>query len=101
MKLHQILTLNEVPTQSILFDKLQPYLKSLYVYYKDMFCCEPVLMVTDVCNAAQYVKIVPSNELNEAICEYLENYTCDNSENENFCHFETIHFNSRLLKDII
>ncbi len=101
MKLHEILALNEAPTKSLLFDKMQPYLKTLYVYYKNMFCCEPVLMVTDLFNAAQYVKIVPSNELNEAICEYLEDYSCDNSENENYCHFETINFNSRLLKDIV
>jgi hypothetical protein len=101
MKLYEILALNEVPTKSLLFDEMQPYLKSLYVYYKDMFCCEPVLMVTDLFNAAQYVKIVPSNDFNEAICEYLEDYACNNEENENYAYFETINFNSRLLKDII
>ena len=96
MLLHQIITKNENFTTSILVELLHPYKKSLYTYYKDLFCCEPVLMVTGVFNAAQYAKIVPSNEFNEAIESYLdENLTEQEKQDES----ELINFQSIMLKD--
>jgi len=103
MKLHEIISTNEVSTNSILIEKLLPYKKQLYVYYKDLFCCDPVLMVTMVSNAVQYAKIVPSNEFMESICEYLEVDYIDeeDTENDNFSAYEEINFNSRMLKDLL
>ena len=98
----QIIAFNNDAQKSILFESVHPYLKSLYVFYKDLFCCEPVLMVTDVFNAAQYVKIVPSNEFQEAACNYIGCEVCEIQNDDNFLsQFENINFNSKLLKDII
>jgi hypothetical protein len=101
MTRQEILALNEEATKSILFELVHPYLKTLYIYYKDLFGCEPILMVTSVSNACQYVKIVPLNEFLETLCEYLEDYNCIDEDSENFAAFETINFNSRLLKDCL
>jgi hypothetical protein len=94
----EFINLNKDSKTSIEYGKVHPILKSLYIYYKDLFCCEPVLMVTDVFNAAQYVKIVPSNEFHEAIEMYLEG---DKNEELRQYTTETINFNSKLLKDLI
>lgn len=114
MKLHEIITINADPKKSILYELLHPYLNSLYIFYKDLYNCEPVVMVTEIFNAAQYVKIVSSNEFFEAIDDYLEKPFEDG---ENFVSIpedttsqdledydnqvETINFNSKLLKDLI
>jgi hypothetical protein len=100
LNLSQIIEANEEPSKAISFETLQPYLRSLYTYYKDLFCCEPVLMVTDVFNACQYAKIVSSNDFNEAISEYLETIEDLNQEDRE-SQEETINFNSQLLKDLI
>lgn len=96
MLLHQIISANENHEQSILIEKLMPYKKSLLTYYCNDFGKrnEPMLMVTDVFNAAQYGKIVPSNDFIEAICSYLNDNDCMNEESENFAAYETICFNS-------
>lgn len=99
MLLHQIIETNEDHNKSILYDKIHPYKKALYTYYKDLFNCEPVLMITDIFNAAQYAKIVPSNELTEAIEEYLIND--DGSEEDKEAYKEVIYFNSIMLKHLI
>ena len=97
MKLHEIITTNEKGTSAILTELLYKYKKSLYIYYKDLFCCEPVLMVTTIFNAAQYAIIAPSNEFNEAIEHYLNN---DNmSEEDRESEKELISFQSIMLKD--
>lgn len=102
MKLAEIITLNMDGKKAILFEKVQPYLKSLNVYYSGYFRGEPLLMVTSITNATQYVKIVDSYDFNEAICEYIG---CEDIENENnedkINERETIQFNSRMLKDLI
>lgn len=97
MLLHQIITTNETGTSAILTELLFKYKKSLYTYYKDLFCCEPVLMVTDVFNAAQYALIVPSNEFNEAIDTYLQNEDLNEEDKAN--EVELISFQSIMLKD--
>lgn len=101
LNLSQIIEINSDPQKSVLFESVNPYLKSLYVFYKDLFCCEPILMVTDVFNAAQYVKIVPSDDFNEAVCDYIGDDLCTNEESENFSTYETINFSSKLLKDFL
>jgi nitrate/nitrite-specific signal transduction histidine kinase len=97
MNLSQIIETNETGKQSILTELLYKYKKSLYIYYKDQFCCEPVLMVTDVFNACQYALIVPSNEFNEAIDTYLED--SEMSEDEKHNQTELISFQSIMLSD--
>jgi hypothetical protein len=98
MKLHEIISTNEDIENSISFEVLQPYLKSLYSYYKDFFCCEPILMVTDVFNACSYAKIVSSNDFNEILEDYTKDIE-DHEERES--SIETINFNSQMLSDMI
>lgn len=100
LKLHEIIELNDKVHNSILIESLIPYKNSLYLYYKDYFCGEPVLMVTSVCNAVQYAKIVPANEFTDCIINWLDNPDCMNEDNDNFCEFETINFNSIMLSDL-
>lgn len=96
MNLHSIITANESDTQSILIETMLPYKKSLLTYYSNEFGNrnEPILMVTDVFNAAQYGKIVGANDFIDAICAYLEDYNCSDETSENFAAYETICFNS-------
>ena len=108
MTRYEIITLlaNE-PQQAVEYAQLKPYLKSLYIYYKDMFSQEPVLMVTEVFNAVQYVRIEPANELYEAICSYLDVPYIDEEPHKNgydtgaFTEYETILSNSKMLSDCI
>lgn len=99
MLLHQIITTLEPGNKSILVEKMMPYKKSLYTYFKDYYCCEPILMVTDVFNAAQYGQIVPCNEFNEAIDIYLQDSDLTDEEKEE--QNELISFNSIFLKDLL
>jgi hypothetical protein len=102
MKLSEIIAQNKKVDESILYEMIQPYLKSLYVYYKDLFCSEPVLMVTDVTNASQYCRIVDSNDFSEAICDYIGiDFEPEDQESDDFAYYESICFNSKFLKDII
>lgn len=94
MNLSDIIAQNKKADESIEYGQLRPYLKSLYIYYKDRYCCEPVLMVTDVMNAAQYARIVSSDDFTEAIYNYL-GIECDPGD------YEVINSNSMLLKDLI
>jgi len=99
-KLHEIIAINSKGTDSILIELLHPYKRSLLTYYTDLFCCEPILMVTSIFNAAQYGIIVSSNEFSEALEYYIEN----DLENEDYemkeSERETISFNSIMLKDL-
>ena len=67
MKLHEIIEQNAIDTNSILIELLLPYKKSLYTIFSREYRGEPVLMVTDVFNAAQYSKIVPANDFIDAV----------------------------------
>jgi len=100
MKLHEIISALETQTNSVLIESMIPYKKSLLAYYKDLFCSDPVLMVTIVSNAAQYARIEPANELTEAICSYLDDYDCTEEGSENYSEYETICFNSMMLADL-
>lgn len=97
MLLNEIISTNEEGTKSILIELLHPYKKSLFTYYSNYFNCDPILMVTDVFNAAQYALIVPANEMNEAIYNYLENSGLNEEEKEE--QVELISFQSIMLKD--
>jgi hypothetical protein len=101
MNLSDIIAQNKKVDESIEYGQIHPYLKSLYVYYKDLFCCEPILMVTDVTNAAQYCRIVDSNDFSEAVCDYLGLDSEPDTESDDFAYYESIMFNSKLLKDLI
>jgi len=89
MKLYKIIETNDTENLFIAYEKLQPYLKSLYAYYKNEFWEEPVLMVESVMNTVQYVKIVD--------CETFTMYLDTLSEDES----EVIRFNSKLVGDLI
>jgi hypothetical protein len=103
MKLHEIIETNKDPQKSILWESIQPYINSLNTYYSEEFNAEPILMVTDVMNAAQYVKIVSCEEFKEAIAEYIgcSVEEMQEQENEHFAQYETINFQSTFLSDFI
>ena len=108
MKLYEIIEINDnCPTSGILYELLVKYKKSLYIYYKDFFRSEPILMGCMVSNAVQYAKIVPSSELYEAICDYMavpfviENKEDDEYNEDVFCEYETICANSVFLSKIL
>jgi hypothetical protein len=99
MTRQEIIQLSEEGTNGILIETIIPFKKSLYTYFKRYYNCEPVLIVTDVYNAAQYDFIAPSNEMQDAIDTYLSvDTTLDEEEKEN--QVELISFQSILLKDL-
>ena len=67
---------------------------------------EPVLMVTAVMNAVQYGKIVPAGEFGEALYAHLGVSYVEEDDSEEgfdadlFCEYETVCFNSIMLKDL-
>jgi len=89
MKLHKIIETNDTENLFIAYEKLQPYLNSLYTYYRDEFMEEPILMIESVFNAVQYVKIVDA----ETFTTYLDTLSEDESE--------VIRSNSKMLRDLI
>lgn len=98
MKLHKIIELNEDPKTAILIEKMLPYRKLLLRYYRNVFRCEPVLMVTSVSNAAQYGKIVPAGEFYDALWKWVD---WEQSEEDIQFDMEVIAANSRMLSDLI
>jgi len=94
MKLYEIIKTFETGKDSVLISELQKYRKSLRVYYDNYFCGGSILMVTAVFNACSYGIIVPENEFNEAVLNYLDDNTADEKTSESFAEYETICFNS-------
>ena len=71
-----------------------PYKKQLQIYFENWYpMSEPILMVTDVMNAAQYGLIVPSGEFEEA----LQSYYGDNLDAD---IQELVSYQSVLLKNL-
>ena len=85
--------------ESVNFENVYPYKKLLYAYYKEVYMCEPALIVTDVFNAVQFVAVCPFTEVTDWISDYLNQYDMD--ETEKIEATETILFNSRPLKDLL
>lgn len=79
------------------YEEIAPYKSMLYKYYKDMFCCEPVFMLTFVTNAIQAGKIVSEEEFMEAIEQEIED-----EEDEEIKQYEreVIPAQSFMLKDL-
>ena len=99
MKLYEIISKLENIENSIFYESLRPYLKSLCVYYKDKFYCEPVLMVTDTFNIGSYCRIESSDELEESLEKYLDTCSLDTETRES--SKETILFESCMLNTLI
>ena len=85
--------------ESVSFEKVLPYKKLLYAYYKEVYMCEPFLVVTDVFNAVQFVAVVPFPDVTDWINDYINQYDMDDTERADAT--ETILFNSRPLKDLL
>ena len=96
MKLHEIIDINDGGKETILTEILHKYKKSLLAYYTAQFPSEPVLMVVEVFNAAQYAMIVPSAEIDDAIRYYYEFEYLPEREIDN--QIELINFQSITLK---
>lgn len=102
MKMHEIVDLMLNPnysTASISYEAISKYKKSLYIYFKDYFDCEPALMVTSVTNNSTYMRIVPSYEFDEEVRWYVESSDIDAKDWNN--EIELINFNSKMMDEII
>ena len=102
-KLHELVEIfenNSINKKSVLIELIVPYKKQLLTYFKGFYLQDPVLVVTSVFNAAQYGFIVPADQFQESICNYLEDYTCMEEDSENFAEWETINFNSLFLEKL-
>ena len=101
LKLHDIIKHNGSDSDTLLIELLLKRKKQLLAYYEAYFTSEPVLMVTAVMNAAQYGKIVPADEISEALESYIEATSEKTDTEEDKEHYkEEILFNSRLFKDL-
>jgi hypothetical protein len=80
MKLHEIIEISEQGTSGILIEIIAKYKKSLLTYFKEYYNCEPILIVTTVFNAAQYGFIAPSNEICDAIYNYVDSMNLETEE---------------------
>lgn len=98
MKLHEIIEANSILGAAISTGAIYKYKRSLLTYYRDAFCCEPILMITDVFNAAQYGKIVPSDDYRGAQYEYLKALGLCQEDAEQ--QAEIIDFNSMFLEQL-
>ena len=85
--------------ESVNYEKVYPYKNLLYTYYKEVYMCEPFLVVTDVFNAVQFVAVCPFAEVTDWISDYLNKYDMNDTEKADAT--ETILFNSRPLKDLL
>lgn len=102
MRLSKLINIfNNKHTLSILWDKVSPYKKILYVYYKNLFMCEPIWLVTSLTNSTCYGRIVPETELYESITSYLEVPYIDSDDEEMETNYEIICANSKLLKKLL
>ena len=100
MKLHEII--EKVGTlEQLNYEQIQPYKKSIYVYAKDYFCSEPVLMVTFVCNALQGCIITCEQNYHEDLHNHLLECELTPSSEDWECEEETINCNSMFLKKLI
>ena len=100
MKLHEII--KKVGTlDQLSYEQIQPYLKSVYVYTKDYFCSEPILMVTFVCNAFQGCIITCEQNYLEDLNNHLLECELTPGTEDWQCEEETINFNSKFLKDLL
>ena len=89
--------------ESLQWAQIEPYKKLLYVYYKNMYCCEPIFMVTFLTNAICAGYIVPEDDFTEYIYEELNTSPIDieDEDSDSFYAFEEILSNSQLLKNLI
>jgi len=97
LNLSKIISICEIGTSSINTEVLAKYKKSLYIYFKSYYNCEPVLMVTDVFNAVSYAIIVPANEFQDAIDVYLNE--SDLTDDDKMNQSELISSQSIMLSD--
>jgi len=98
MKLHELInTFNN--NESVNYEKVYPYKKLLYAYYKELYMCDPFLVVTDVFNAVQFVAIVPFTGVMDWVSDYLNKYDMNDAEKAD--QIETILFNSMQLEDLL
>lgn len=99
MLLHEIISLSEQSETGILIEEIAKYKRSLVTYYKEYYCCEPVLIVTAVFNAAQYGFIAPCDQFSWAIDTYLNSDDSLNEEGKE-TERELINFQSIMLSNL-
>jgi hypothetical protein len=98
MKLYEIISKLKEDTNSVLIESMLPYKNSLHTYYSNLFCCEPILMVTMISNAVQYAQIVPSHEFSEAVSRWVESMNLSDEDRDN--EIELINLQSIYLNEL-
>lgn len=87
---------------SVEYEQIAKYKRSLYKYFKDYFCCEPVCMVTSVTNNSCYMRIVPSNEFAECVECWINDSLDENDTDEDIeAHREYIDASSMMFSDLL
>lgn len=85
--------------ESVSYEKILPYKRLLYTYYKELYMCDPALIVTDVFNAVQFVAVCPFTEVTDWISDYLNQYDMNDTEKADAT--EAILFNSMPLERLL
>lgn len=85
--------------KAVLWEKVFPYKKLLYVFFKRFYFYEPIVMVTMVSNACQYVVIVPAINFEDAVNRWIDGMNL--SEEDKIAEKKTILYNSKTLKSLI
>jgi hypothetical protein len=105
-KLHEIIEAND-NNEYVSFENYMIYIRSLYTYYKDYYCDEPVAMITNVSNTGGCMRIVSSYDFDDAVCEEIGvNYIIENENDKDFdfdifAEYEAINANSRMLYEFL
>lgn len=105
MKLHEIIdVMLDVDKEhlSVEYDQISKYKRSLYSYFSDYFCCEPVCMVTSVTNNSAYMRIVPSDEFSECVENWINDTSDEDDTNEDMeAHKGHIYHSSLMFSDLL
>lgn len=98
-RLEELIKTLDQDNMSVRTDILALYKKSLYVWYRNHYMSEPMLMVVAVFNAASYARIESVDGFEEAVDDYVKSH--DEGDPEINEHLkETIMFNSIALKEL-
>ena len=68
--------------EMVQYEKIVPFKKLLYRYYKELYNCEPVLLVEPVSNTLTGAMVVPEMDLADALDDYINSLQCDNEAAE-------------------
>lgn len=101
LKLSDIIRISEENNGSTInIEEILKYKRSLITYFKEYYCCDPILLVTDVFNACSYGIVVSANDFEEAAKLHIEANNAEDSEEDKEGYYETMNFNSKFLSQL-